>query len=252
MWLGSHFFSQATPVGLLNSVGIPNPNGIALVGLLLSPLPSLFAVSVILGCISSGAALLAVAPGRENLRRLWPALVVLWSSVHLRGAGGELWGQWLMIPINLLFVAPALAYLRRPRLVHWAFVAVLVLAAPAIYLAGFVNAATFSVIWAAVVSYERRQSQGEASPRWIHVAAVLAPIVVAAAVVIWIPYFRVVSLPALTHSVGLPVSGRLAEAASALFLLPAALGDLLRCGLAPLPAGGRDRPSRGPCSCPSD
>jgi hypothetical protein len=231
MWLGAHFFRQPTPVGLLNSVGIPNPNGIALVGLSLSWLPSLFFVSLLLACISCAAAFFATA---LDVRRLWPALMVLLSSVHLRGLGAELWGQWLMIPLNLLFVATAMAYLRRPRLIHWVFAAVLVLAAPAIYLAGLVNAAAFSVIWLLVVIYERRRAQTVVSFRWFHLAAVLLPIGAISLVVTWIPYSRVVSLPALTHAVGPPLGQRLREGASALVLLPPTLGDLLRCELAPL------------------
>ena len=234
MWLGLHFFRQPTPVGLLSSLKVPNPNGIALVGLFLSPLPGLFAVSLILGCIVSGAALLASGQLPGDLRRSWPVLLVLWSSVHLRGLGAELWGQWLMIPLNLFFVATALAYLRRPRLVHWAVVTVLILAAPAIYLAGLVNATVFAVIWVGVVCYERRRSQTDLAFRWFHVAALVAPIVVLAAVVTWIPYFRVVSLTELTQQVGLPMDQRLKEAASALLLLPGALGGLLRSGFAPL------------------
>src|SRR5436305_1651484 len=107
MWLGAHLFRQATPVGLLNSLGIPNPNGIAIVGFFLSLLPGLFAVSLFLGCTAAGATLLAGAPTVADLRRSWPALIVLWSSVHFRGLSVELWGQWLMIPMNLLFVATA-------------------------------------------------------------------------------------------------------------------------------------------------
>lgn len=234
MWLGSHFFSQPTPVGLLNSVGIPNPNGVAIVGLLLLPLPGLFAVSVFLGCVSAAAALLAVASERKDLRRIWPALVVLWTSVHLRGLGVELWGQWLMIPMDLLFIATAVAYLRRPRLIHWAIVGVLVLAAPAIYLAGLVNAVVFALAWIAVVVYATFRLQRTVTFRWFHVAATLVPIAATAFFVTWLPYFRVVSMQGVVHRVGLPFGERLKESFLALVTVPAALGDLLRSGLAPL------------------
>ncbi|MEA2163733.1 MAG: hypothetical protein QOK37_1860 [Thermoanaerobaculia bacterium] len=234
MWLGSHFFSQPTPVGLLNSVGIPNPNGIAIVGLLLSPLPGLFAVSIFLGCVSAAAAFVVVVPERKELRRMWPALVVLWSSIHLRGLGVELWGQWLMIPMDLLFIAASVAYLRRPRLVHWGIVGVLIFAAPAIYLAGLVNAVVFAMVWIAVVLYAKLRLRREVTFRWFHVAATLLPIAVTAFFVTWLPYLRVVSMQGVVHRVGLPFGQRLKESFLALVTMPAALGDLLRCGLAPL------------------
>jgi hypothetical protein len=237
IWLGAHIFRQPTPVGLINSLGIPNPNGIALVGFFLSLLPGLFAVSLVLGCLTALAALLAICPGTNRLRRMWPVLFVLWASVHLRGLGAELWGQWLMIPLNLLFVATALAYVRRPRLVQWAAVSILIFAAPAIYLAGLVNSAAFSAVWIAIVVYERRRSRATTPFRWIPIAAVVLSIGATAALVTWIPYFRAISVQALTQSVGLPLGQRLTEAATALVFLPGTLGDLLQCGFAPLLQG---------------
>ena len=45
LYIGYHFFDWSTPVGLISSTGIPNPNGMVLLGALLSRLPGLLAVS---------------------------------------------------------------------------------------------------------------------------------------------------------------------------------------------------------------
>ena len=212
MWLGLHYLAQATPVGLMNSRGVPNPNGIVLVAWLLSFLPNLVFVSVALGCIQALA--------MKAVSKDWLVLLPLLASVQLRGTSTELWAQWLLTTCNVLFVALVAANARKPRALWWFLAATLAALAPALYLAGIVNAIAYAVVWLVLAT------AGSELRRWTR----WWPVVVIPPIVTWLTTWRLYPFALLRE---LP-HGSWRDALRSLFLMPAALPTIVRFDLHPL------------------
>jgi hypothetical protein len=190
LWLGYTARLGHIPVGLISSKYIPNPNGMILLGSLLSLLPNLLSVSLFLGLAQ---ALLVVLVGWKASARSWQyfALAVLpaLSSVILRSSSVEFWNQYTITLVNLFYLFWALWYLEKPSL--WVFppIAILILLAPSLYLAGVVNAIVMALLTLGIVLYKR--------PDWKPVGAVAAITVIIIAIsflVTWRPYLQSVSL----------------------------------------------------------
>lgn len=140
LWLGYTRSPLQVPVGLISSVGISNPNGLVLISEILSRLPDPWVISVVLGMLQA-ALLTWVCWELTHKRMLFLiALFPLLTSILMRSASVELWAQWLLIPVNFLFFAGILLYLRHRT--PWAIplVAASMLLGPSLYLAGAVNA----------------------------------------------------------------------------------------------------------------
>jgi hypothetical protein len=195
IWLGYTAGIRHIPVGLISSKFIPNPNGMILLGSVLSLLPDLLTVSLFLGL---SQAFLLVLVGWKASARSWQyfALAALpaISSVILRSASVEFWNQYTITLVNIFFLFWALQYLEKPSLWNFPPIAILILLAPSLYLAGVVNAAVMSLITLGLVLYKR--------PAWKHVwivAAVVLSILAISYLVTWRPYFQNVSLGQLAN-----------------------------------------------------
>jgi hypothetical protein len=187
LWLGYTQSLLELPIGLISSVGAPNPNGMPLLAAVLSLLPNLWAISTALGLIQ-GLLVLRIAWLVAGPRLLfWLLALPALASVVLRATSVEFWNQWLLTSMNLAFFACWISYLRRPS--PWPVVGFLwtILYAPAIYLAGAVNAFAYLVfagaaLWLRPLRWNPRRRPAPA------VAALL--LLVFALLVTWIPYLR--------------------------------------------------------------
>ena len=195
VWLGYTAGIGNTPVGLISSRHIPNPNGMILLGSLLSILPNLLSISFVLGLLQ--LLLLSLVGwksfGRSREYFLLAILPVL-SSVILRSTSVEFWNQYAITLVNIFFLFWVMRYLEKPSLWNLPAIAVLALLAPSLYLAGIVNAIVMVFITAGVMFY-RRPKTADLWPVTIVVLAILA----ASVLLTWLPYFQNVSLKQLTE-----------------------------------------------------
>ncbi|MGE5462402.1 MAG: hypothetical protein ACM3PS_03550, partial [Syntrophothermus sp.] len=190
LWLGYTAGISHIPVGLISSRYIPNPNGMVLLGALLSLLPNLLSISLFLGLVQACFLLLVgwkASAGSWQYFALaaFPAL----CSVILRSSSVEFWNQYTVTLVNVLFIFWALRYLEKPSLWNLPPIAILILLAPSLYLAGVVNAIVMTLLTLGMVLYKR--------PAWKQVglvAAILAAILAVFVVLTWRPYFQNVSL----------------------------------------------------------
>ena len=167
---------QVPPVGILNTVFDPNPNGLVWLAWVLSPLPSFLAMSVVLALAQALAAYALVRAALPPRGRL-PVLIVLLASVHLRAISPALWPQWLFAALNMGALAGLFAYLAKPagaavraetgpatpelagaavrakagQTMWFAVSIACALAAPSFYLPGVINAICIFVLWAIVL-----------------------------------------------------------------------------------------------------
>jgi hypothetical protein len=190
LWLGYTRDVNNIPVGLISSRKIPNPNGMPLLGVMLSSLPNLLAISFLLG--TTQIVLIVLVGWYAFRERLWYFLLATFpslSSVTLRSTSVEFWNQYTIILLNILFIFLAIRYLENGSLWNLLPIAILILFAPSLYLAGIVNAIVMALLTLGILIYKR--------PRFDHVWAVSTIILLLVSLSIfltWRPYFQNVSL----------------------------------------------------------
>lgn len=209
LWIGYVQPLLDLPVGLISSVRTPNPNGMPLLAELLSLLPNLWVISSVVGVVH-GALLIWVCCllMQPTWRFLLVALPVL-SCVLLSATSVEFWNNWILGSLNLAFFGCYMLYQRTRSL--WPIVGCvfLMLYAPAVYLAGLVNALLyFGLTLHALVRHPPDPK------RWVGVRGNVPPALAALSVVLlmlfvtWLPYaevmrHQVMPTPPLTrHSLG--------------------------------------------------
>ena len=195
IWLGYTSKIGEMPVGLISSKDIPNPNGMVILGSILSVLPNLISVSFALGFVQI---ILVSLAGWMSFRRNWQyillSIVPSLCSVVLRSSSVEFWNQYVITLINIFFIYWAVRYLENRSLWNLPPIVALILLAPSLYLAGVVNAVAMTAIMVVIVLYSR--------PKMNNLAPVLIVtllLVSSSIILTWLPYFHVVGLEQITN-----------------------------------------------------
>ena len=186
LWLGYTSDIRDMPVGLISSKGIPNPNGMLILGKILSILPNLLWVSFFLGVIQ--IVLLALVAWKAFAKdRLYLLLATLpgLTSVVLRSSSIEFWNQYIITLINIFFIYWAVKYLQDRSLWNLFAITILILLAPSLYLAGIVNAAAMTFITIGLVIFA-----GPRMDKFWFVLILTPAVIYLAAVLTWFPYFQ--------------------------------------------------------------
>lgn len=187
IWIGYVQPILQIPVGLINSQGLPNPNGMILLGFFLSRLPGLLAISSFLGICQ--ALLLTWFCwswfGKTKLFLLTSA--VLLSSVVLRAISIEFWNQWILLYLNILFFIILAGYIQRPSLTKFPFLILVILLAPSLYLGGIANALSFLILFSSLFFITRSRLDTRKLLPTLLFSALVIGIMLA---ITWIPYLR--------------------------------------------------------------
>ena len=200
LWLGYVQPVLELPVGLISSVTTPNPNGMPLLAELLALLPNLWAISTLLGFVQGA---LAIWVCSLIVRPTWRFLLValpVSSSVLVSATSVEFWNNWILVSFDLAFFGCYMTYQRTRSLWPITGCVLLMLLAPAVYLAGLVNAVVYFVFTAhLLLRYPPERST------WVGIRGNVPPALATLAVIgvmltlTWLPYAEVMrhnSLPA--------------------------------------------------------
>jgi hypothetical protein len=191
LWLGYTQNLWNIPVGLISSLGIPNPNGMVILGLFFSRLPNLWFASSFLGCLQCILIIwLCWGLFPNSKTNFLLATIPLLTSIQLRATSVEFWNQWLMTLPNLLFFIWVNTYLANPKLWKIPFWVFLLCLAPSIYLAGIVNSCAIGILGGLVI-ISRPPMDWKTS--WLKPTLISSIILASSLILTWIPYFRVVA-----------------------------------------------------------
>src|SRR5215216_744800 len=197
LWLGLTSVISNLPVGLISSRKIPNPNGMPLLGIFLSALPNLLSISFFLGTLQM---ILIALLGWKAFGRKWQYLLLATmpalASVALRSSSVEFWNQYTITLLNIFFLFWVVRYLENASLWTLPPIAILILLAPALYLAGIVNAIVMTLITIGVLFYKRPDRDGF----WL-ISVIILLLVLSSALLTWLPYFRSVGLEQIIRDI---------------------------------------------------
>lgn len=190
IWLGYTTDIGNMPIGLISSKDIPNPNGMILLGSILSILPDLISVSFYLG-VAQIVILTMVGwtsfgkDGKYLLLATIPSL----TSVILRSSSVEFWNQYTITLLNIFFVYWAIRHLKSPSIWNLPPIAIVILLSPALYLAGIVNAIVMTIMTLGIIIYK-----GPGKGHWVSASLVIVTIILLSIIITWYPYIQNVDL----------------------------------------------------------
>ena len=236
LWLGMQIWrgQYLAPVGLINSLGSPNPNGMNWLGFFLSVFPSLHSVSFALGLIQLGllSRLCWLFVDRTPLL-FWATLLASGTCLQVVLTSVEFWAQWTLGMVNLLFFIE-LIKLKQGSRSFWPIfiIANCIMAAPALYLAGVLNSAGYVALLAMVL--------WKKPTRWRNVFGAVwqkflwSGMLILHGALIWLPYVMRVSFSDIS-GLSRPYIQRLKESGMTLIDIPLAIYRLLPDGMENMP-----------------
>ena len=219
LWLGYVQPVLDLPIGLISSVRTPNPNGMPLLAELLSLLPNLWAISTVLGVVQGALAIWVcslLVP--STVRFLWVALPVS-SSVLISATSVEFWNNWILVSFDLAFFGCYMTYQRTRSLWPISVCVLLMLLAPAVYLAGLVNAVVYFILLAWLLARHPPELRA-----WVGMRGNVPPALAALTAIgmmltlTWLPYAEVMHNEPLPMST--PIGERLVNALEAALDFP--------------------------------
>lgn len=220
IYLAWHFFDWNTPVGLISSIGVPNPNGMLVLGALFALLPGLMLVATALGVIQAFAILIWLFSAKVDDKSYWLVIAFpILSCLAIRGDGVEFWNNVIFITLNAIFLYlfNSLVMLRRPiflTAIFW-----LSLFVPSIYLAGAANATIYILMTACFAIYLSKKEGGikrYTQLDWI--ILVFGTLVIL--YLVWIPYFSSVQLHSIRGTSQHDIWYKLGESIGVIYTLP--------------------------------
>lgn len=232
LWLGLQIWrgQYLPPVGLINSLGSPNPNGMNWLGFLLSALPSLRAASLALGLVQLAllARLCSLLFGK-NPALFWATLLVSGSCLQVVLTGVEFWAQWTLSLINLLFFIELVKLQKGARPFWPAFIiANCIMVAPALYLAGVLNSAGYVALLALVLWQHPANCRDLLGRLWQK--CLWALMFALHGTLVWLPYAYRVGFSGVT-GLSRPYLQRLRESGLTLIDFPVTIYRLLPQGM---------------------
>jgi hypothetical protein len=195
IWMGYVQPMLQMPVGLINSQGMPNPNGMILLSFLISRLPGLWVISSFLGILQALLLLWLCWSWFGKTHLFLVSAAVLLSSAVLRAISIEFWNQWILLYLNILFFIILSRYNQRPSFKHLPLILGVVIFAPALYLGGLANAITFLILFSILFFSTRTRFD----PRRRLPALLISLFVLGFFLIVtWIPYLQAFKTSQLT------------------------------------------------------
>lgn len=221
IWLGYTQPINQIPVGLVNSQGMPNPNGMILLGVLISRLPGLWFISSFLGIIQ--ALLLTFLSwcwfGKTKLF-IFTSCILL-SSAVLRAISIEFWNQWILLYLDIFFFLILANDIQKPNLPKLPLIIFSIVFTPSLYLGGLANVIAF-ILLIAILWIKYRFSLRTSR---LFVQLFLSfMIVVFFLVITWIPFFKAIQLSNLITYMSGSTGSIFRQLAIALMVLMGFLG----------------------------
>lgn len=213
MWIARHFGATELTVGLVSSTGLPNPVGLVWIAKLLTFAPDLYFTGLFLQLIHLGVLLaICVSVARRVSTSAGLGLFVLIGCLMAyRSSGSEPFSQWLMLPTTLACTWAFVLCVTEPSFAKLFVLLALLWLPPALYIAGVLNSAVFVLAlgaYATNASFRRRLRESKLQ------RPLLAFLIWSALqlLLVWRPYFSVVSLSDLRAVSTLPLGERVQRA----------------------------------------
>ena len=193
-WLGETVNLSELSVGLISSTGVPNPNGLILVGKFLSVFSN-FRISIYIFSLLQLIVLYFFIKkldftGSKNFHYI--LFFALGSSPYLVMSSFELWSQYLFLTINLIIFI--VFFLKEKNTINFLTLLLFIFLLPSLYLAGLMNLITLIVVLFLLFIF-KKISFKISDKLLINVSLVLMSFFLVKFT--WIPYFSSIELESI-------------------------------------------------------
>ena len=217
LWLAYKYNILETPVGLLSSKMIPQPNGVIVFGKILTIFNSALSSTLFYSLLQVVLFYFLVKEitNRPELQKFFFSLLSL--SMLMGSSSVEFWNQWTLIQINTLFFIFFFKYLNSPSTNLLLVNVCIAIIPPTIYLAGIANTIIFfTMIFSAFYFVGKNKSDHSTKYYILSSIAWLVTIIF----IVWIPYLRSLGIERILSVSNLSNFERIRSSAGSFIRLP--------------------------------
>jgi hypothetical protein len=217
LWLAYKYDIFDTPVGLLSSKMIPQPNGVIVFGKILTIFDSALSSTLFYSLLQVILFYFLVKEitDRPELQKFFFSLLSL--SMLMGSSSVEFWNQWTLVQINTLFFIFFFKYLNSPSSNLLLVNICIAIIPPTIYLAGIANTIVF---FAMILSafYFVGKNKSEPPTKYFILSSITWLVTIFS--IVWIPYLRSLGIERLLSVSNLSNFERIRSSAGSFIRLP--------------------------------
>ena len=195
IWIANNITALNTHVGLVSSVGLPNPNLLILFSKLFTIFDSLISVSLFIAFLNITLTYFALK-NKQNDYKNFLLFLLIGFSTYLSQHTIELWGQSVLITVNSLFLYFLFRFAINKQFYLFPLFPVIVILPSGIYLAGLTNSVVYSIFFTIFTLFNIKNVKSFFTNKYINFISVTSLFLIIRYT--WIPFFNKVSVNAIS------------------------------------------------------
>ena len=195
IWIANNITALNTHVGLVSSVGLPNPNLLILFSKLFTIFDSLISVSLFIAFLNITLTYFALK-NKQNDYKNFLLFLLIGFSTYLSQHTIELWGQSVLITVNSLFLYFLFRFAINKQFYLFPLFPVIVILPSGIYLAGLTNSVVYTIFFTIFTLLNIKNVKSFFTNKYINFISVTSLFLIIRFT--WIPFFNKVSINAIS------------------------------------------------------
>ena len=195
IWIADNITALNTHVGLISSVGLPNPNLLILFSKLFTIFDSLISVSLFIAFLNIILIYLGLK-NKENDYRNTLLFLLIGFSTYLSQHTIEPWGQSVLTTVNSLFLYFLFRFAINKQFYLFPLFPVIAILPSGIYLAGLTNSVLYTIFFTLFTLLNIKNVRSFFTNKYINFISVTSLFLIIRFT--WIPFFNKVSINAIS------------------------------------------------------
>ena len=195
IWIADNITALSTHVGLISSVGLPNPNLLILFSKLFTIFDSLISVSLFIAFLNITLIYFALK-NKQNDYKNFLLFLLIGFSTYLSQHTIEPWGQSVLITVNSLFLYCLFRFAINKQFYLFPLFPVIAILPSGIYLAGLTNSVLYTIFFTLFTLLNIKNVRSFFTNKYINFISVTSLFLIIRFT--WIPFFNKVSINAIS------------------------------------------------------
>lgn len=195
IWIADNITASNTHVGLVSSVGLPNPNLLILFSKLFTIFDSLISVSLFIAFLNITLAYFALKNKQKDYKNFL-LFLLLGFSTYLSQHTIEPWGQSVLITVNSLFLYFLFRFAINKQFYLFPLFPVIAILPSGIYLAGLTNSVVYTIFFTIFTLLNIKNVKSFFTNKYINFISVTSLFLIVRFT--WIPFFNKVNVNAIS------------------------------------------------------
>ena len=197
IWIADNITASNTHVGLVSSVGLPNPNLLILFSKLFTIFDSLISVSLFIAFLNITLTYFALKNKQKDYKNFL-LFLLLGFSTYLSQHTIEPWGQSVLITVNSLFLYCLFRFAINKQFYLFPLFPVIAILPSGIYLAGLTNSVLYTIFFTLFTLLNIKNVRSFFTNKYINFISITSLFLIIRFT--WIPFFNKVSVNAISKA----------------------------------------------------